>query len=178
MNRWTTAIAAVAVGLLLAPAAWAENLPIGAFVGHFTGTGVAKSRSADILNLKKRDLNVTIAKAGGDGFSVGWTTVVRRAGLEEVKRSSSAMSFTPAGMSGFYKSVERTDPAGRLGYGWASIVGKTMTVYLLVVNADNGSYDLHSYARTVTGPDKMHLKFNRIRRGRPEVIVEGDMMRK
>lgn len=182
MFRWARA-AAVAVAVLVlasaawSPSAWAKGLPIDAFVGHFVGSGIAKSRSADVLNLKKRDFDVTIAKQD-DGFSVAWTTVIRRAGIEEVKRSSTEMSFKPAGMDGFFKSVKRTDPAGRLGYGWASIEDKTLTVYLLVVDADTGAYDLHSYARAVTGPNMMHLKFNRIRKGRPEVIVEGDMTRK
>lgn len=177
MNRWARAAGFFVALVFLAPAASAKDLPIDTFIGHFTGTGIANSKDAEIMNLRKRDLDVTIAKAG-DGFSVAWTTVVRRGGLEEVDRKSTSVNFVPTESPSLFMSPERTDATGKLGYSWASIEDRTLTVYLLVIQKDNAAYHLHSYARTVDGSGKMRLKFTRISNGRPKVIVEGEMARK
>ncbi len=176
MRAWRTLLIALAASLAAAPAVGANHLPIHAFYGHFVGIGVANSRDAEILNLKKRDLDVTIAKAG-DGFSVAWVTIVRRGGLEQVDRKTAKMTFVPTASARVYKSTAHTYPISDLGYGWATLEDKTLTVYLLVVDPQSGTYQLHSYGRTLDGPDKMHLKFTRISQGRPKVIVEGDMAR-
>lgn len=168
--------------LWLAPAAWAaDDLEIADFVGHFAGAGVANSKDAVNLGFTIRDLGVVVEKTE-DGFSVVWTTVIRgESGPDgakpEVRRTSSEARFVRGDNPRFFRSVTRNDPTGAGGYAWASLEGRTLTIYLLVINPENGNYDLHSYARTMVDDRQMELKFSRISSGRPRVIVEGDLTR-
>lgn len=158
--------------LLSAPAA-AENLK--PFFGHYTGAGIAKSKQTTLLGLKERDLDVVI-EPSGDGMSITWTTVVKKDGAE-VKRSTTTIVFQPTDDPKVFKAPERDDPLGASGYSWAALDGNTMTVYILAVNAKTGSYNLHSYERTLKGATGMELKFLRINDGRPKVIVQGNLKR-
>lgn len=178
---WGRAFIVLATCFLVTPASAAADLTIDDFVGSYSGTGLAKSREAALLQLDKRDMDVAIRKQG-EGFSVRWITVVHQGrGDDEnpaVKRAETTVSFVPTGSASFFRSRERNDPAGPLGYAWARLKERTLSVYLLVVDPRDGSYDLHGYHRTLdTDGNTMHLKFSRIRSGRPQVVVEGDLKR-
>lgn len=168
------ALPAVAALVLFALPAQAENLK--PFFGHFTGAGIANSRQVVELGLKERDIDVKIEPAG-KGVSITWTTVIKKDG-EAVKRSTTSIDFNPTQDPNVFKAEGRNDPLGKSGYSWASLDGKTLTVYILAVDAKTGSYNLHSYERTLVGATGMDLKFLRIKDGRPKVIVQGKLKRK
>ena len=180
MNRLATVGLCVLVWLAAAPAAMSADLKIADFVGHYAGTGIANSKDAVTLGLVNRDFDVVIEKAN-DGFAVAWTTVVRQGvgqdEKQEVKRSSAKIEFKATASPRVFKAPAHNDPSGDQGYAWANIEGRTLTVYIMVVDAKTGAYDLHSYARTLTESNEMALKFTRISTGRPRVIVEGMLKR-
>lgn len=165
--------AAAALALFALPAQ-AESLK--PFFGHFAGAGIANSKQVVELGLKERDIDVKIEPAG-KGVSITWTTVIKRDG-EAVKRSTTSIDFKPTDDPNVFKADGRVDPLGRSGYSWAALDGKTLTVYILAVDARTGSYNLHSYERTLKGATGMDLKFLRIKDGRPKVIVQGELKRK
>ncbi len=164
----------LAANLLAVTGSQAESLK--PFFGHFSGEGVANSEQVVELGLKERDLDVVIEPAG-DGMTVNWTTVVRRDG-EAVKRSTTTIEFKPTDDPNVFKAVGRDEPLGISGYSWAAIDGHKLTVYILAVDARTGSYNLHSYERTLKGATGMELKFLRIKNGKPKVIVQGTLKRK
>ncbi len=169
------AVLAVGAAILLA-AFGAEAQSLKPFFGHFSGEGIANSEQVVELGLKERDLDVVIEPSGG-GMTINWTTVVKKDG-EAVKRSTTTIAFVPTDDPNVFKAEGRDDPLGISGYSWAAIDGQTLTVYILAVDARTGSYNLHSYERTLKGATGMELKFLRIKDGKPKVIVQGTLKRK
>lgn len=138
------------------PPSRAEPAPIAAFVGSFTGTGIAETFDDIYAPESVRDLDVMIAGSGA-GFSVTWTTVVRSVG-GKAKRKTQTLSFVPTGVGSQYRSAELTAPFGD-GFAWAGIEDQTLSVFVLGIGADGG-YQLQRYARTLTGLG-MDLVFTR-----------------
>ena len=150
-----------------APASVAQDLPIAAFAGQFVGTGLARDDLSEYFDLTVRDLGVTIA-VRGQGFNLAWTTVLRDRGDPDnptAKRKTTALDFVATGRAGVFRGATPSDPMSGQPYAWARIKGQTLTVHLLVIAAD-GSYEMHTYDRTLT-PFGMDLKFTRVSDGEP-----------
>ena len=146
-------VAVLAAGVMLGGSlsSEAKDLPLSAFFGSYSGTGLARNDDTDYFVLTIRDLDVTIQPAG-KGFKIDWTTVIREGGSDDkpkVKRRSESISFKPsASRPGLYVAEGNgTPPEGRAL--WAHIDAQTLSVNSLVVLED-GDFELHRYDRTLT----------------------------
>ncbi len=169
--------AALALVMLGAPGAAAEDLPITAFAGHFVGTGMARTDLSEYFNMTVRDLDVIIAPREG-GFAINWTTVLREGGVPEapnVTRKANTLYFVPAGRPGVFRGTPEADPLSGQAFAWAYIKGQTLTIHSLVVAAD-GSYEMQTYDRTLTG-FAMELTFSRVENGRAMRQVTGRLIK-
>jgi len=92
-----------------------------------------------------------------------------------VRRNSASISFVPTDDPRRFAANDRTEPVSDNGYAWARIEEGTLTVYVLRIGA-NGSYNLQSYARTISGSG-MDLSFTRIRDGEPLRSVTGKLIK-
>lgn len=176
MKRFLTVSLALLACLALVRAA-AADLPIKAFYGTYSGSGIANSKDSLYFGITMRDLDVTIAPTD-TGFRVDWTTVLRQGGSPDkpnVRRNSASISFVPSDHPQRFDAVDRGEPVSENGYAWARIEDRTLTVYVLRVG-ESGSYNLQSYARTISGSG-MDLKFTRIRDGEPLRSVTGKLIK-
>lgn len=130
----------------------AADLPLKAFFGTWSGTGLARNEESDYFGLTIRDLDVTIQGAG-EGFVLNWTTVLREGGdpkNPKVKRKSESLSFQPTARPGIYAPAESArDPVAGGRTIWARVKGQTLTVSTLSV-LDDGGFELQRYDRTLT----------------------------
>lgn len=146
-------VAMLAAGVMLGGtlSSMAKDLPISAFFGSYSGTGLARNDDTDYFVLTIRDLDVTI-KPAGEGFKIDWTTVIREdsaSGKPKIKRRSESITFKPsASRPGLYVAEGAgTPPDGRAL--WAHIDAQTLGVNSLIVLED-GDFELHRYDRTLT----------------------------
>jgi hypothetical protein len=145
--------------------AQAQDLSPAAFFGTFQGSGFAEDKDSIYFGTTVRDLDVIIAPNGG-GFSVTWTTIIRRGGdpaKPNVRRKTQTANFAPTERTGIFRGAPSGDPLAGNSYTWAKIENNTMTVFIMNINA-SGGYDMQSYARTLSGYG-MDLVFSRIRDG-------------
>ncbi|MFQ5984730.1 MAG: hypothetical protein ACE5LL_04350 [Alphaproteobacteria bacterium] len=168
LRRFAVAVASAA----LSAGAAAQDLPITAFAGHFVGTGLARSDLSEYFDLTVRDLDVRITPRDG-GFALTWTTVIRVGDPDdpEIKRKSTAMFFVPAGRPNLFRGAPEVDPLSGRPFAWARVKDQTLTVHWLVIT-DDGSYEVQTYDRTLTG-EGMKLEFTRVRDGEPVRSVTG-----
>ncbi len=168
---------AVAAFMAVAPAGAAEDVSIEAFAGRFVGSGLARNDLSEYFDLTLRDLDVTISVKGA-GFAISWTTVLRDKGdpdNPQVRRKSTSLTFAPSDRPGVYRGNQEADPLDGRPYTWARLHGQTLTVHSLVIAAD-GSYELQSYERTLSGAG-MALKFTRVRDGETTRSVTGRLIK-
>lgn len=165
MRAWRAAIGvALAVGLFgtVAFESAAEDLSIKAFSGTWSGSGLARNDESDFFGLTIRDLDVTI-QPSGDGFVLGWTTVLREGGdpnNPDVKRKSESVTFVPSARPGIYVPQGGAgDPVAQGRTMWAFIEGQTLTVSVVSV-LDSGEFELQRYDRALTDLG-MELEFIR-----------------
>lgn len=166
--------------LRLAPALAAmPDEPIQSFYGVYEGASISRADQG----LGKRDLGVAI-QPREKGFNVTWTTV-SYTGEGEEKRKTYSIDFDPTGKQGIYGSAMRRDMFGNRvplnplqgdPFIWATIRGKTLTVYALMITADGG-YELQTYERTLENDGGLHLEFSRIRNGVPLKFITGTLRR-
>jgi hypothetical protein len=132
---------------LTAHVGYAEDLSPQAFFGNYKGSGSSHGPALSHFGFGDRDLDVVIGPEG-DGFFVAWTTVIREAWEDAVRRNSARISFVPSDRPGIYIEQEA---ARRIGHGlsWAVIQGSTLTVRALAVR-DDGTYAVQTYHRTLT----------------------------
>jgi hypothetical protein len=168
--------AAVLTGMVAGGApGMAGNLPIAAFAGHFSGTGLARNDLSEYFNLTVRDLDVVLTLRD-DGFVLTWTTVQREGGDPDnpkVRRKSTTLAFLPTDRESVYRAFGGGDPLSGGRYAWARIREQTLTVHSLVI-ADDGSYEIHTYDRTLGGTG-MDLRFTRVRDGETTRSVTGKL---
>lgn len=180
MRAWASFIAASACAAFLgamATGAAARDLPISAFVGTFVGGGVAENEDSIYFAVTARDFDVKI-RALGEGFAITWTSVIRRGGDPDrprIRRKSTSMVFVPSGRAGLYRATASGDPLAGGEMSWARIRGNTLTVYLMIVEAD-GSYQIQRYDRTLS-PEGMQLVFTRIKDGERVRTVKGRLVK-
>ncbi|MBM3483853.1 MAG: hypothetical protein FJX66_11195 [Alphaproteobacteria bacterium] len=154
----TVVATALAVGIGLS--SLAADLPLKAFFGSYSGSGLARNEESDYFGLTVRDLDVTIKQAG-KGFELSWTTVLRQGGdpkKPDVKRKSESVTFVPSSRPGIYVPAKGAgDPVEHGRTTWAHIRNQTLTVNSLSV-LDDGGFELQRYDRTLTDLD-MELEF-------------------
>ena len=172
--RWVL-WAALLVMLAIAPASAAG---IADFYGRYEGTG----RTVGDADAPARRLDVEIQPTP-NGFNLTWeTATTTEDGEGKEKRYS--IDFRRTERPDVFASEMRTnmfgqrvplDPMKGDPFLWARLVGPTLTVTGLLIYPD-GSYDLLTYARTLT--DKgLDLKFTRRRNGEAVRTIEGSLRR-
>jgi hypothetical protein len=159
------------------PSQSGRDLPIAAFFGRFTGSGIAAGEDADYLGVTQRDLDVTF-QAQGSGFTATWTTVLRQGGTPgnpNVRRRENTLTFAPLGRPGLFRANESGDPTAGQALIWARIRGSTLYIYEINMIED-GRWDVQTYARTVSGAG-MQLEYTRILDNERRRIVRGRMVK-
>jgi hypothetical protein len=154
-----------------------RDLPIAAFFGRFTGSGIAAGEDADYLGVTQRDLDVQI-QAQGSGFSATWRTVLRQGGVPgspNIRTREVSLTFAPLGRPGLFRAGESGDPTAGQPLVWARIRGSTLFIYEINMTED-GRWDVQTYARTVSGAG-MQLEYTRLRDGERQRIVRGRMVK-
>jgi hypothetical protein len=169
---WLIVCAALATAV---PAASAKDIKIAGFFGTFKGNGVSENRDSLYFGVTVRDLDVKIEPAG-QGFSIEWTTVIRRGGdpkNPKVRSKTQRMTFQPAGK--FYRATENSDPLSGQPFAWAYIKETSLILHIMSVD-ENGAYQMQSYIRTLV-PTGMEFKFERIRNDEPVRTVRGKLIK-
>lgn len=153
-----------------------ETVPIDAFVGQWQGMGVASGESGYFLDETVRDLDVKIS-GDNSGFTVDWTTIVRKGpvGERKVERKETSVTFKPSPRPNVFQSTAGGDIYGSDGLTWARLDRQTLVIYRLVLN-DEGAMELSRYSRTLLGGG-MELEFTRLRDGEPVRSVEGQLIK-
>ena len=170
-------LAVLAILLAAAPAAAQDRLPLEAFVGTWSGTGIAEDDDSLFFAVTARDLDVVI-RPEQDGFRIDWTALIRSGGdpaNPDVRRRSASLVLQPAGQPGLYRAPESSDPLLGGVMSWARIHGNTLSVYQLVLN-DEGGYELTNYDRTLNDLG-MESVFQRIRDGQIVRVVRGRLVK-
>jgi hypothetical protein len=179
MIRAVLTIVSVIFGLILVmlqPAS-AQNLPIEAFFGKFSGGGVAQNADSIYFSITARDFDVEI-RPQGRGFKIDWTSVIRRGGdpsNPKVRRRQSAKTLLPTGEPGVFHGSESGDPLKGKEMSWARIDGNTLTLFFMTVGK-NGVYELQQYDRTLSGTG-MKLLFRSWRDGDRLRSVTGKLIK-
>lgn len=157
--------------------------PFDPFVGTYVGR--AEVVGADGAVTGVRDLDVII-HSSGDGFGINSITVNHSGDRLEpgVSRRSSMMTFTESDIDGIYsrdfeRDVFTTRSELDLIEGdplqWARISDGSLLVYSFVLN-DDGSYELHTYRRSLEDGG-LALAFTSEIDGQRNRAVEGRLIR-
>ena len=177
LARFAT-VALVAVAMFgVAPAVVAEDLPIAAFAGHFSGTGIAKDEISEAVDDTLRNIDVIITP-DGDGFALSWATILRQdgdSGETTIKQNHHALFFEATDRANVFQGAVEVDPLAGWPFVWARIEDRTLTIHSLLVH-DNGSYEIQTYHRTLSDAG-MTLYFTRVRDGKLVSSVRGSMVK-
>jgi hypothetical protein len=179
MTRNALYLAAAALGaiwLASFPAA-AQNLPISAFYGQYSGGGIAHNADSEYFAMTTRDFDVAI-EPENDGVRVNWTSVIRRGGdplKPTIRRKTSSKLLQPTAVPNVFHCANSGDPLKDQELCWARIDGNTLTVFLMTVSR-NGIYELQQYDRTLSGTG-MTLLFRSWRDGDRLRSVSGKLVK-
>ena len=172
LRRWM-------LGGLLLLAVSVRAAGIGEFYGSYEGVAL----SSVVEEIQPRDLAVRIGPYRNHGFTVSWTTLIRKSD-GRIKRSETSVNFEPAPRDGVYGAAMRRtmfgesaplDPLRGDPFVWATVNGGTMTVHELIIT-ESGGYELHTYTRRLLD-DGMHVVFNTVRDSAVLRTVEGTLRR-
>lgn len=167
--------AAAAFVLAAVVPAYAEDMPIEHFAGRFTGEGRIQSGDGAETPIAGRQSEVEIAITD-NGFSLYWNTLmVDEANPAEVKVKANLLEFARTDTPGVFRSTEQNDVWSGKPVTWAYIDNSTLFVSSVIIKED-GSYDVTTYARTVTNND-LDLVFTRVRDGEQVRRVTGRLSR-
>ena len=153
----------------------------GASFERFFGTYKGESDTVPQGESANRRMSVEI-KPHKNGFTVGWSTTITKAG--RVKTKGLSVDFTPTSRSNTFASAMRMDMFGHpvpldLMKGqplvWATINGDTMTVYLIRI-LDDGSQDFQIDRRTRTS-DGLRSEFVGLYNGEPLRRIDATLKR-
>jgi len=176
--RGIVAIAvAVLIGIGASVAQAAENLPVDAFFGTFSGGGVAENRDSAYFAVTARDFDVTI-RGEGQGFRIEWTSVIRRGGdpkRPDVRHRKAVKVLQPAKKPGVFRCTDSGNPLDGREMCWARIEKNTLSLFLMTVD-DDGIYELQQYDRTLSGSG-MKLNFKAWRDGDELRSVDGRLIK-
>lgn len=175
----TVAAAVLAIALVSVPNAHATDLAIKKFFGVYKGHTISAWGSG----ISKRDLNIEIKPYQDDGFTVNWTTVLRKPD-GKVRRKDFSVSFLPHKRKGVYAAATKMDRSGQPTprdplagepYVWAAIDGKKLTLRSLHIS-EAGGYEMQVFNRTLT-PGGLKTYFERVRDGHVLKRVTGTLKR-
>lgn len=137
------------------------------FVGTYHG-------AAEVVNAdgskSPRDMSVEIMETG-DGFNVSWRTISYKTD-GRVKESAYSVDFLPTTRDGIFSAAMKRnvfghavqlDPMKGEPFVWGRIIGETLTVFSLFVDADGG-YEMQQFDRTLA-EDGLVLDFSRLSNG-------------
>lgn len=170
-------ISSFAAALLVSFSVVAKNLSINAFFGEFRGIGVSKNRDSIYFGSTVRDFGVLIRPSGA-GFSIEWTTVIRRGGnpnRPKTKQKRQKFIFQPTNQPGVFRLPNSPDYMSSQPLAWARVNRNTLNVYLLSISSE-GIYSMQKYARTLT-PMGMDFIFTRLRDGEPIRSIKGKLVK-
>lgn len=163
--------------LMLSAPVLAQDLPVTAFFGKFSGGGVAENDDSIYFAVTARDFDVEIGPAPG-GFQVTWTSVIRRGGSPDqprVRKKSTTKAFVPSATRGVYRATNSGDPLSGQELAWARVTGNTLLIYLMVLD-ERGAYQIQRYARKLSGTG-MELTFTRVKDGEKVREVKGRLIK-
>lgn len=158
-------------------AAAAQDVSIRAFYGTFSGGAVAENADSIYFRATARDTDVVIRPAE-NGFTITWASVIRAGGdpkNPKVKRKETTKRFVPAKPPGLYRAVGSNDPLDGGELGWATVKGKSLLIYLMVIGKD-GAYQIQRYERALSGLG-MQLTFTRVRDGEQVRTAKGRLVK-
>lgn len=159
------------------PAVAQQNLSIDAFVGIWSGGGVAENEDSAYFQTTVRDFDVTIRRSGA-GFQIDWTTVIRRGGAPDrpkIRKRKSTKTLTPSGTGGVFRGARNGDPLTGEELCWAYIKGSTLSLFLMTIDRD-GTYTLQQYDRELRGSG-MFLTFTSHSDGDRQRVVKGRLIK-
>lgn len=160
------------------PSAAGRKLDVKAFLGSFSGSGIADGDDVAYFGVTQRDLDVWISTAGEGGFTVAWTTVLRQGGdpkAPDMRRRATTMTFVPGPRAGLFRATDSGDPLMGEMLSWARIAGSTLTIHQFTVLAD-GRHEIQTYARTLSGTG-MDLVYTRVTDGERQRRVRGKLVK-
>ncbi|MDB5359094.1 MAG: hypothetical protein JWO51_391 [Rhodospirillales bacterium] len=150
------------------------------FFGHWVGTGTVTDYVADTPKAMDRNIEVEIKKVGANGFEVRNSLMTTmsdketRVVAEPTGATAVHQVFEPIGTTGRWAAQKAcTDLTKRKGCGWAHVVGSTLVVDVLTVDA-KGAETIMSTKRQLT-EDGIKVTFRRITDGDLSRVVEGTM---
>ncbi len=181
MQVFRTTLLSFALALLTGADVGAEEPDLEPFFGEYAGESLTASENDWV---QKRDMNVSISRYKKNGFTVAWTTATYKPD-GRVKRKAYTLNFQPSSREGIYEAAARAnlfggfeplDPMQGDPYAWATVVGRTLTVLVMLIN-EEGSFEIQVYERTLTD-EGMDLKFSRVYDGpAPLPDVHGKLVR-
>lgn len=167
-------VLAAAFVLFLAGMGQAASTLIEPFIGEYKG-------SAEVVNADgssaPRDMSVEISQTK-DGFNVTWSSTTYKPD-GRTKEKSYSVDFLPTDRAGVFSAAMKRnvfghavqlDPMKGEPYVWGQIVGDTLTVYNLFIDA-TGGYELQQFDRTIT-EGGLTLEFSRLSNGKEARTVE------
>jgi hypothetical protein len=181
---WALTLAGAGDARAMASAQPAATVSIQAFYGAYEGESISVSDEnlGSDEDLGKRDLAIAIVPRK-NGFNLTWTTVTYAEG-SSASRKTYSIDFVPTRRGNIYASAMRTDLFGNRvplnplegdPFVWATLHGKTLTVYALLITPAGG-YEMQTYHRTLTSQG-LRLEFSRVRNGSPLRFITGTLVR-
>ncbi len=153
---------------------------IKSFFGNYTGSG------AEVVGegLSERDLNLVVKPFKEDGFTLIWTSVLRKKD-GRLKKRSHLINFRPVlNRKGIYTAEMRRTPSGLPApldpingdpYVWAGVQDKLLVVHTFYIT-DDGGYEIHVYTRKLT-QDGMSLHWERVRDGKKLKLITAKLQK-
>lgn len=185
MSSFSRRLALVAVSVFLAGSAGAAKADSidARFFGHWVGTGTVTDYTAGEPKAMDRMIEVDIKKVGATGFEIRNSMMATisdtemRVSAEPTGATAIHQVFEPVGNTGRWTAQKAcTDLTKQKGCGWAHMVGNSLVVDVIMVDAA-GAEILLSTKRQMT--DKgIKVTFRRIRDGELSRVVEGLMEKK
>lgn len=151
---------------------------IAAFYGVFSGSGVAQSEDSDYFRTAVRDTKIEIRPADVGGFKLTWSTTTRGGDPSnpKTKVKTTEVTFRPAAnKTNVFESVQQGNPVAGGDVIWAKVNKQTLTVYSLTT-ADDGSYELQKWDRTLQGTG-MAMVYTRLRDGEQVRTVKARLVK-
>lgn len=182
MNAFARRLCLVAASIvLLGSTASAEAASIDSrFFGHWVGTGSVTDYTDDTPKAMDRNIEVEIKKVGANGFEVLNSLMTTssdketRVVAEPTGATAVHQVFEPIGTTGRWAAQKAcTDLTKKKGCGWAHVVGRSLVIDVLTIDA-KGAETVLSSKRQLT-EDGIKVTFRRITDGELSRVVEGTM---
>ena len=149
------------------------------FEGRYVGTGVMQlDRHGSFGPIRHRDINITINRTEGGGFTLTWSTVFRGRWAKEGtkwKKRTTSVKFKPTSKAGMWRGEGSGDLLAGKQVIWALLVDKSLYVHMVAIT-DKGGVVTASYRRTLTKAG-MRLAFRSSHNGNRVRVVVASLRR-